>query len=176
MKDISTIILALDWRAYLFGKHYITFADSRDESAEAFADALNATLDYWEKLGKRVVIFYSPPQGMNLDACIPRRWSLTDPESCRYTRRQAEERDAGYRAKLSEIIGRRANIQYFDPFPFLCSDATCMVTHGAHSFYRDAIHSNTTPPFIWNHLSLYGAEYLARASEEELAKLLGLQR
>ena len=173
IKDISTVIIALDWRAYVYGKHYIVLKNAPNESAEAFATALQTTLDYWERLGKRVVIFYSPPQGMNLDACIPRRFSLTDPAACRYTRRQAEARDADYRLRLAEIIGQRPNVRYFDPVPSLCGDTTCMVTHGAEYMYRDTVRSETDPPFIWNHLSQYGAEYLARASRNQLIKVIG---
>ncbi len=173
IKDVTTVILALDWRAYVHGKHYLAFKNAPDDTAESFAIALRTTLDYWEKLGKRVVIFYSPPQGMNVEACKPRPFSITDPTSCRYTRRQAEARDADYRLRLAEIIGQRSHLRYFDPVPSLCADTTCMVTHGAEYMYRDTVRSETDPPFIWNHLSQYGAEYLARASRNQLIKVIG---
>jgi peptidoglycan/LPS O-acetylase OafA/YrhL len=172
VKDITTVVIALDWRSYLYGKHYILMENAQDDTAMSFTTALQTTLDYWKRLGKRIVIFYSPPQGMNLDACIARRFSLSDPESCRYTREQAERRDAEYRTKLAEIMGNRPNITYFDPFPFLCDGKNCMVTHRGDFMYRDTVKSETEPPFIWNHLSQYGAEFLAHASRAELIRIL----
>lgn len=172
IKDIKTVIIALDWRSYVYGKHYIFFPGAQDDAADSFATALRATVDYWEKLGKRIVIFLSPPQGMNLEACVPRRFSLTDPESCRYSRHQAHERDAQYRSKLAEILGQRSNVRYFDPFRFLCTESSCMVTRGSKYMYIDTVKSDTVPPFFWNHMSVYGAEYLAHAAHEELTKLI----
>jgi peptidoglycan/LPS O-acetylase OafA/YrhL len=175
IKDVKTIMIALDWRSYVYGKHYITFKHAPDETAEAFATALQATLNHWESLGKRVVILYSPPQGMNLDACISRRLSRADSVACRYTRKQAEERDANYRAKLREIVGERPNVLYFDPFPYMCSDSACMVTRGNEQMYVDSIGSKTEPPFFWNHMSDDGARYLANVAHEELLRLVELQ-
>jgi len=175
LKDIETIIIALDWRAYVYGKHYI-IPNATDDSAEAFATALRTTLDYWGSLGKRVVLFYSPPQGMNIDACVPRRLSLRDPGSCRYTRHQAQERDLNYRAKLREIVGQRSNITYFDPFPYLCNETECMVTSGKEYMYLDSISSQTEAPFYWNHMSDYGARYVAHAAHDELTRILSSKR
>ena len=172
IKDIQTVIITADWRSYVYGKHYIFFPDAHDDAADSFATALRTTVDYWEKLGKRVVILYSPPQGMNLEACVPRRFSLTDPATCRYTRKQAEERDAQYRSKLADILGQRPNVMYFDPFKFLCTESTCMVTSKGEYMYVDTVKSGTQPPFIWNHMSVYGAQYLARTAEAELTRLI----
>lgn len=172
IKEVQTVIIAIDWRSYVFGKNYIHLKNAPDDTPESFASALQRTLDYWESQGKRIVIFYSPPQGMNIDACVLRRFSLTDPKACRYTLQQAIERDADYRLKLKDIIGQRPKVLYFDPFPYMCSNGTCMVTRGSEYMYVDSVSSATQPPFFWNHLSEYGSRYLANTARDELVRLI----
>lgn len=173
LSRVETVILALDWRQYIDGTEYFHMEDAHPESADSFVKALQETVDYWQLAGKRVVIFYAPPQGANPRACMPRAFSLRRQKNCLMPRGFAERNERGYREKLSAILGKREGILYFDPFKYLCDQSYCVGKNDGKLLYVDRVeHPRAERNFVWNHLSEDGAELLAIRGKEELETLL----
>ena len=175
LSQVETVILALDWRQYINGKVYYLMPNASPESAESFARALRETVDYWLAKGKRLVIFYGPPQGANPLECVTRSFSLKKGKDCRIPRADAERNDGGYRSKLAAVLAGRTGVLFFDPFPYLCDEEYCQVKEGREFLYVDRVVQDKDASMFWNHLSEPGGELVAQRGDKEMANLLGLK-
>ncbi len=169
---LHTVILALDWSAYVHGKDYTMMrSTAQPESAEDFETALRATVDFWLTTGKRVVLFYSPPQGLDHRYCVRRyRGGSFDTAMCSQPLAQAVAHDRDYRQALARILAGNPGIIHFDPFPYFCEQGTCSVVSGDKILYEDYFRDPGSPEVSRSHLSDAGAVVLAERGEYELIK------
>ncbi len=167
---LHTVILALDWRAYVHGKDYTMMRSAAlPDPAEAFEAALKATVDFWQSSGQRVVLFYSPPQGLDPRQCSRSyKNGAFDSTVCSQPLAQAITNDDGYRQALTNILTSTSDITYFDPFPYFCEQDTCTVMNGSDVLYEDFFKNPSKPKLSWSHLSEAGAVLLADKGEHEL--------
>ncbi len=167
---LHTVILALDWSAYVQGKDYTLMrSTAQPESAENFASALKATVDFWHTSGKRVVLFYSPPQGLDHRYCARRyKAGSFDSAMCSQSLAQALAHDRDYRQVLTRILAGNLGITYFDPFPYFCEQGTCSVISAGKILYEDYFREPGSPEVSRSHLSDAGAVMLAERGEYEL--------
>lgn len=146
--SIKTVALAANWPGY-----YV--ADSA-----VFEQALERTVAFYRKLGKRVVVLLSPPNGANPKACIMRAIRFSDADFCNLPLERADKFDDHYRDHLLPQL-QHLDVPTFDPFPYLCGKGGCKVIDGPRILYFDA-----------GHLSVYGAEFVADHADRELSDLL----
>ena len=172
LTQVTTVILALDWTAYIHGKQLFAVSDASPESADTFARSLIKTIDFWQKQGKRVVLFYSPPQGMDPRACVSRPIRITGASRCDISRERAIEHEAGYRKTLANILKDTQGITFFDPFPILCDAQICRTKSDDVILYADIASDWRAPAKTWNHLSIGGGRFLAERAQDELRAVL----
>ncbi|WP_229506208.1 acyltransferase family protein [Massilia sp. BJB1822] len=157
--SIQTVLLAAHWSVYARGFDYARFA--HQESATAFATAFRRTVEYYQGLGKKVVVLLPPPVGMRPRSCIPRPLHGNGKNTCQRDLRQAQDDEGAYREQLLPYLAQR-QIGIFDPFPLLCNAQSCKLLDGQHILYLD-----------WMHLSRHGSEYLATHGGPQLRQALG---
>jgi peptidoglycan/LPS O-acetylase OafA/YrhL len=171
---LHTVVLALDWRAYVYGKEYM-FMPGRPppESARSFETALRTTIDFWHTAGQRVVLFYSPPQGIDPRQCGRRyKDGKLDTAMCSQSLAQAIEQELDYRNTLLRIVKDLQNVVFFDPFPYFCEQGSCTVLSGRDLLYRDFVRHPTRPWLTSSHLSQAGAVLLADKAGDDIAALI----
>ena len=151
---------------------------AQPESAEAFATALKATVDFWHASGQRVLLFYNPPQGIDPKGCGRRvKGGGVDTTMCSQTPAQAAAYDGDYRQTLADILSSSPSVTYFDPVPYFCESGACTVLNGSEVLYEDFVKNPINPALSWSHLSGAGAVFLAEKAEGELvAQVLGAAR
>lgn len=157
--SIHTVILSSNWPLYFHGSDW----DAQNTiNGKQFQTAFEATVAYYQGLGKRVIVFLAPPVGATPRACLVRPLRLTQTDNCKFPRVEADENDGDYRPYLFSYL-KSKRIDTFDPFPYLCDSQQCKVTDGTHIYYLDH-----------EHFSLFGSQYLATQAGSDLHHLLTL--
>ncbi len=155
--SIHTIIMSSNWSIYNsgFDRDGLTSI-----SAAQFKTSFEERLLHYQKLGKRVIVFWAPPVGANPRACVVRPIRLTQHNTCVFPRAEADHNENNFKAIFSPFLTSRG-VTTFDPFKYLCDDKTCKVTDGTQIYYLDH-----------EHFSAFGAQYLAKVANDELKQLL----
>ena len=156
--SVDTLILAANWPLYFNGFDRV---GSTPVSSQQFKAAFEKNVAYYQGLGKRVVVFLAPPVGANPRACLTRPIRLSDKSSCNLALAEALHNDGQYRAYFAMYL-KSINVATFDPFKYLCDEASCKVTDGTRIYYVDH-----------EHFSVFGGQFLADAAKDDLKKLLG---
>ena len=154
--SIDTIILAANWPLYFDGFERVA---STPVSGAQFKAAFEKYIAYYQGLGKRVIVFYTPPLGTSPRACLTRPLRLSDKSNCNLALKDARLNEGAYRAYFEPYL-RSKNVETFDPFNYMCDSQTCRITDGARIYYVDH-----------EHFSIYGGQFLAQAAQQDLLKL-----
>jgi peptidoglycan/LPS O-acetylase OafA/YrhL len=157
--SIHTVIIANDWSQYYAGKDKENAWPNHSETKDSFMAAARRNIDHYHAMGKRVVVFLTPPVGSDPRACVPRPLRLTAKDACNLTLKDAIAIRGDYQKELLPLLAEK-KVQAFEPFRFLCDETTCKTFDGTHIFYLDGIH-----------MSIFGGEYLAREGHEALNAL-----
>jgi peptidoglycan/LPS O-acetylase OafA/YrhL len=129
-------------------------------SPDAFAAALKRTVEAYQKLGRNVVLFLTPPYGKDPRDCAPRLFKVAKCGIDRTT--EAIRTIEASNAKLLKLWPADERPVVFDPFPYMCDPVSCRLTNGASKiYYVDS----------W-HLSVEGGDFMAEAARIEFAKLI----
>ena len=155
--SIHTIIMASNWSIYSNG---FDREGLSNVTAAQFQTAFEARLVHYQKLGKRVIVFWAPPVGASPRACVVRPIRLTDKNTCVFPRSEANDNQRNYKSSFTPFLVSRG-VTTFDPFKYLCDDKTCKVTDGTQIYYLDH-----------EHFSIFGGQYLAKVAGDELRQLL----
>ena len=159
--SIHTIIMAANWPLYYDGFEKGT-ADKVTHTQ--FKAAFEARVTRYQALGKRVIVFLTPPAGVSPRACVVRPIRLTssvsDASNCVMARKDAVTNDGHYRSYFESLLAQKG-IATFDPFKYMCDDKTCKVTDGTRIYYLDH-----------EHFSIFGGQFLAKVAGDELKQLL----
>lgn len=156
--SVDTIILAANWPLYFNGFDRI---GSTPVNSQQFKAAFEKNVAYYQGLGKRVIVFLAPPVGANPRACLTRPIRLSEKSSCNLALIEALHNDGPYRAYFAAYL-KSINVDTFDPFKYLCDEASCKVTDGTRIYYVDH-----------EHFSIFGGQFLADAAKDDLKVLLG---
>ena len=123
---------------------------------QVFRATLDATLARLTASGKNIVFILDNPDPLfDPKACIampPLRSQGAPKEPCATPRDSIEQRHAGYRAVVFDVLKKHPAVQVFDPFTTLCDRSLCWAAQGSTILYRDT-----------DHLSLQGSRHVAAA-------------
>ena len=123
---------------------------------QVFRATLDATLARLTASGKNIVFILDNPDPLfDPKACIalpPLRSQGAPKEPCATPRDSIEQRHAGYRAVVFDVLKKHPAVQVFDPFTTLCDSNLCWAAQGSTILYRDT-----------DHLSLQGSRHVAAA-------------
>jgi peptidoglycan/LPS O-acetylase OafA/YrhL len=155
--SIHTIIMAANWPLYYDGFEMGTAGKVTNAQFEA---AFEARVKHYQGLGKRVIVFLTPPAGVSPRACVVRPIRLTEKSTCIMARKDALVHDGQYRTYFNSYLASKG-IATFDPFKYMCDDKTCKVTDGTKIYYLDH-----------EHFSIFGGQFLAKVAGDELKQLL----
>jgi SGNH domain (fused to AT3 domains) len=155
--SIHTIIMAANWPLYYDGFEMGTAGKVTNAQFEA---AFEARVKHYQGLGKRVIVFLTPPAGVSPRACVVRPIRLTEKSTCIMARKDALVHDGQYRTYFNSYLASKG-IATFDPFKYMCDDKTCKVTDGTKIYYLDH-----------EHFSIFGGQFLAKVAGAELKQLL----
>jgi SGNH domain (fused to AT3 domains) len=159
--SIHTIIMAANWPLYYDGFEMGTAGKVTNTQFKA---AFEARVKHYQGLGKRVIVFLTPPAGVSPRACVVRPIRLTDhlsnKSNCVMARKDAVTNDGQYRRYFVDVLAPKG-IATFDPFKYMCDDKTCKVTDGTQIYYLDH-----------EHFSIFGGQFLAKVAGDELKQLL----
>ncbi len=155
--SIHTIIMASNWSIYTNG---FDREGLNSVTAAQFRAAFEERLTFYQKLGKRVIVFWAPPVGASPRACVVRPIRLTDKNTCVFPLSEAIDNQRNYREAFMPFLEVRG-VTTFDPFKYMCNDKTCKVTDGTKIYYLDH-----------EHFSIYGGQFLAKVAGNELKQLL----
>ena len=155
--SIHTIIMASNWSIY---SHGFVREGLSDISGEQFKAAFEERVKYYQKLGKRVIVFWAPPVGANPRDCVVRPIRLTEKTKCVFPRADNDNLEHNYRSIFAPFLTQQG-IATFDPVKHLCDEKTCKITDGTQIYYLDH-----------EHFSIYGGQYLAKVANDELKQLL----
>jgi hypothetical protein len=150
---INTVVLASNWPSYYEAKVQY------NGGQKGFEIALLKTIQGYRNIGKRVIVLLAPPTGIKPQSCVLRPLRLTDKNACNLTIEKALKNDGSYRHYLIPLL-LRMEVEYFDPFKYLCEDGFCKVTDGEKIFYADD-----------EHLSYLGGEYIAKKGSLDLQNM-----
>ena len=159
--SVHTVILASNWPAYYSEKDYHGLRPK--QTHQEFMDAFKATVEHYQRLGKRVAVFLATPQDTNPRSCVERRIKLRDwapPSNCTYPLTDAWRGDSDYRTKILPYLASQG-VPVFDPFQFMCDATTCRVSVDRTLLYSDS-----------GHISAQGGQYLAAQGGASLAAAL----
>ena len=157
--SVHTVIIANDWSQYYAGKDKENAWPNHSETKDSFLAAARQNIEHYQAMGKRVVVFLTPPVGSDPRACVPRPLRLTTKDACNLSLKDAIAIRGDYQKELLPLLASK-QVKAFEPFPFLCDDTTCKTFDGTHIFYLDGIH-----------MSIFGGEYLAHKGHEALNAL-----
>jgi SGNH domain (fused to AT3 domains) len=159
--SIHTIIMAANWPLYYDG---FDMGTTGKVTSAQFKAAFEARVARYQGLGKRVIVFLAPPNGVSPRACVVRPIRLTDhlsdKSNCVMAKIDAVTKDGDYRSYFAGVLAQKG-ITTFDPFKYMCDDKTCKVTDGTQIYYLDH-----------EHFSIYGGQFLAKVAGDELKQLL----
>lgn len=121
---------------------------------QVFRASLDHTLARLVASGKNVVFILDNPDILfDPKVCIalPSLRGQDAPRSpCAASRADIEQRHAGYRAVVVDVLRKYPGVRLFDPFDSLCDLHQCWATRGSAILYRDT-----------DHLSLEGSRHIA---------------
>jgi peptidoglycan/LPS O-acetylase OafA/YrhL len=157
--SVHTVILANDWGQYYNGKDKENAWPNHSETKDSFVAATRANIEHYRAMGKRVIVFLTPPVGSDPRACVPRPMRLTSKDACNLSQKDAIEIKGNYPKEIVPMLAAM-KVPTFDPFDFLCDGTTCKTTDGNKIFYLDGLH-----------MSIFGGEYLAKKGHEALKTL-----
>jgi peptidoglycan/LPS O-acetylase OafA/YrhL len=155
--SIHTIILASNWSIYSHGFDRPGFSHV---SGAEFKAKFEERVIHYQRLGKRVIVFWAPPVGANPRECVVRPIRISDKNTCIFSRKDAVENEHNYRSIFEPFLTRHG-VATFDPVKYLCDEKTCKVTDGTQIYYLDHVH-----------FSIFGGQYLAKLANDELKHLL----
>ncbi len=159
--SIHTIIMAANWPLYYDG---FEAGPAAKVTNEQFKTAFEARVARYQGLGKRVIVFLTPPLGVSPRACVVRPIRLpdrtADKNNCVLAKKDAITNDGNYRLYFADLLTQKG-IATFDPFKYMCNDKTCKVTDGTRIYYLDH-----------EHFSIFGGQFLAKVAGDELKQLL----
>ena len=155
--SIHTVILAANWPLYFYNDPQNNGVLDTTKFKEAFKE----TVTHYESLGKRVIVFLAPPTGANPRACVVRPMRLTKKNNCTLSLQEVMNNARSYRAPFVSLLGQ-LNVDFFDPFKYMCDKATCQISDGIRIYYLDH-----------EHFSVFGGQFLADTAKEDLRTLLG---
>ncbi|MQA42658.1 acyltransferase family protein [Rugamonas aquatica] len=150
--SLRTVILAGHWPAYVDRQEL----GPQVETAASFDQAFARSVAQYQARGLQVVVLLAPPTGSKPRSCIARPITLTHKRLCDVPTEIATDNDGGYRSRMLPLLAQH-RVAVFDPFPVLCPGKVCKTLDGEHILYADI-----------NHLSLFGAQYLARNGKPAL--------
>jgi hypothetical protein len=162
--DITTIVLSLRESLYIGAaarSRPIPEYDTRSQhNLDLFRAGMTRTIERLSGAGKQVVFALGWPE-LTFDpkACVdvrPLRFRHFAESNCTMDRREVEERSAGYRRIVMDVLAKFPTARYWDPIPLLCDERMCYAKRDGVLLYRDK-----------NHLSLAGSEYLGRSFATE---------
>ncbi len=156
---VKVVILAAQWPEYAAGAKYDWL--SKKQNTQEFVAALRDTVAQLATLDKKIVIFLSPPVGVNPRKCVRKVKIINQPTTCDLPLEIAVTNDKNSRQIINEALAGYPHIKTFDPFKYLCESELCKVMTNEKIFYIDA-----------SHLSFFGSEYLAQNGKDELQELL----
>lgn len=157
--SVHTVIIANDWSQYYAGKDKENAWPNHSETKGSFMAAARKNIEHYQAMGKRVVVFLTPPVGSDPRACVPRPMRLTAKDACNLSLKDAIAIRGDYQKELLPLLAEK-QVKSFEPFPFLCDNSTCKTFDGTHIFYLDGIH-----------MSIFGGEYLADKGHAALKSL-----
>ena len=155
---VETVILAGHWPAYVDRQEL-----GKTDTADQFFQAFNTTVEYYQRLNKRVIVMLATPTGSRPRACLERPISMSKKRLCDLPQPLATENDGAYRARMLPYLAEKG-VAVFDPLPALCDGQICKTIDGDRILYVDI-----------NHLSLYGGQYVGNKQAEALEALLRKQ-
>jgi peptidoglycan/LPS O-acetylase OafA/YrhL len=155
--SIHTIIMAANWPLYYDG---FELGTAGKVTPAQFKAVFEARVARYQGLGKRVIVFLTPPTGVSPRACVVRPIRLTDKANCVMARKDAVTNDGNYRSYFADLLSQKG-IVTFDPFNYMCDDKTCKITDGTRIYYLDH-----------EHFSIFGGQFLAKVAGNELKQLL----
>jgi hypothetical protein len=155
--SIHTVIMASNWSIY---SHGFVREGLSDITGQQFKAAFEERVSHYQKLGKRVIVFWAPPVGANPRDCVVRPIRLTDKTKCVFQRADNDNLEHNYRAIFAPFLAQQG-IPTFDPVKYLCDEKTCKITDGTQIYYLDH-----------EHFSVFGGQYLAKVANDELKQLL----
>lgn len=156
--SVHTVVLASNWPLYFNGQDWAGVRELK-ETPERFRRAFNQTVEYYQSLGKKVVVFYPPAAGADPRSCVVRAFTLTRRSACDPDAREARAIDGNYRPTFDPYLESR-NVAIFDPFPALCENGSCKMLDGHKLLWSDG-----------GHMSWYGGQYLARHALTDLRRV-----
>jgi peptidoglycan/LPS O-acetylase OafA/YrhL len=157
--SIDTVILAANWPLYFYG---FDWTDKNFITAAQFEEVIKQTITQYQSKGKRVIVFLAPPTGANPRACVVRPLRLTNENKCQFSLQDAMNNSRSYRAAFVALLDQ-LNVNYFDPFQYMCDQTSCQVTDGTRIYYVD-----------YEHFSVFGGQFLADAAKVDLLTLLNI--
>lgn len=161
--SVDTVVLPSNWPLYAKGmdwaKGLANFKGEYKETPESFYEAFARTVEYYQKLGKKVVVFLAPPSGIDPRSCTLRVVRFTEVNRCESNVWVAREIDGSYRSKVLPYLKSRG-VDVFDPFRILCGNVKCTAVDGERILWADS-----------GHMSRAGSQYLVRKGYPELRRL-----
>ncbi len=157
--SIDTVILAANWPLYFYG---FDWTDKNFITAAQFEEVIKQTITHYQNKGKRVIVFLAPPTGANPRACVVRPLRLTNENKCQFSLQDAMNNSRSYRAAFVALLDQ-LNVDYFDPFKYMCDKTRCKVADGTRIYYVD-----------YEHFSVFGGQFLADAAKVDLRTLLNI--
>ena len=156
-KQISIIVLAANWPAYINGKDYDWI--NYNETSKNFKQSFITTLQKLQGMNKKIIVFLTVPMNQNPKNCVTRPISLSKQKlnQCNVTLDFAIQKDAGSRDFLIKTL-QNMDIKFFDPYTYMCESNICKVIDKEKVLKND----------IEGHLSIYGGEFLANKAQQEL--------
>jgi peptidoglycan/LPS O-acetylase OafA/YrhL len=156
--SIKAVIISANWSDYFNGKAWETYSETSDSFKHAFLESIRL----YQSSGKKVIVLLAPPKGTNPKSCVNRRSTAAERKAdCDLTLQQAKNNDGNYREWMVPTISKM-EVEYFDPFKYLCDAQKCRVADGEKILYADV-----------THMSIFGGLYLANSGRNELVRLLG---
>lgn len=152
---IDTVILAGHWPAYVDRQEL-----GKSATADQFFASFEATVAYYQRLNKRVIVMLAAPTGSRPRACLARPISMSRKRLCDLPQPLALDNDGAYRARMLPYLAANG-VEVFDPMPAFCDGQICRSIDGDRILYVDI-----------NHLSLHGGRYVAEKRADALDALL----
>lgn len=175
--EIGTVIVALRNVPYITGTGFgeiekdsttaVWLAEERPgvrTQAAAFAIALDRFLKTMTQTNKQVVFVHDIPElGFDIKRCLDQRPSpfKVGEKPCTLPRQLYEQRYGEFRTLANEVLRRYLLVTVIDASAVLCDADVCSVKQNGRLLYEDD-----------DHLSNYGADYVAERMKTPLAETL----
>lgn len=164
LKGLKTVVLAGRWPMYEDRFE----PDMLDNTKADFTAALRRTLSAYQALGVQLVVIHDVPLTSNPKACVERPIAplseFAHLQACPIPLSRAQEADLSNRQIFKALARDYPQLQFFDPWHYLCDKRECRVRVGDDILYVDE-----------SHLSVSGGAYLARQGGDALRTMIGLR-